>query len=194
LNAKTDQKSKVDEELRKTRRHLSTFRVELQTVKKELKEKEDHASMAEEEVKRFAAENAKLQEKLRVLTESISSPSGDPRNSALNRLLNESPAPSNLRLSTLLSQTPSLSSGAGFSSTPPLPHPLNKQRKNAMVPSQLLSSQELSNMRPKLSDPLLEVSPAGPSERKKEVIFKLTHIFLLLLFLINFFFSPVAQS
>lgn len=175
LNAKTTQKQIVDEDLRKSRRLLSTFRVELQTVKKELKEKEDHASMAEEEVKRYAAENAKLQEKLRVLTESISSPSGDPRNSALNRLLNESPAPSNLRLSTLLSQTPSLSSGGGFSSTPPLPHPLNKQRKNAMVPSQLLSSQELSSIRPKLSDPQLEVSPAGPSsgsQRTKEVNIK----------------------
>ena len=110
-------KQKADEDLRKCRRLLSTCRVELQQSKKELKEKEDQFSLAEEDVKRYSAENAKLQEKLRVLTESIASPSGDPRHSALTRLLTESPAPCNLRLSNIMSGgTP-----AGPPSTPFLP-------------------------------------------------------------------------
>ncbi|XP_046642054.1 E3 ubiquitin-protein ligase TRAIP-like isoform X2 [Daphnia pulicaria] len=85
LNTKVQLKQKADEELRKCRRLLSTFRLELQQTKKELKEKEEQSSLAEEDIKRYTAENAKLQEKLKALTESISSPSGDPRNSALSK-------------------------------------------------------------------------------------------------------------
>ena len=143
LNVKAALKQKSDEELRKCRRQLSTIRVELQQVKKELKEKEEHSTLAEEDIKRCTAENAKLQEKLKMLTESISSPSGDPRNSAITRLLQESPAPSHLRMSNIMCTTPA---------TPSTPFaPLKLKAKGG--PSQLLSSQALASIRPKLSNP-----------------------------------------
>jgi chromosome segregation ATPase len=77
LNTTVQLKQKADEELRKCRRLLSTFRLELQQTKKELKEKEEEeekSSLAEELIEIYTAENAKLKEKLKALTESISSP------------------------------------------------------------------------------------------------------------------------
>ncbi|KAI9562137.1 hypothetical protein GHT06_013102 [Daphnia sinensis] len=158
LNAKVLLKQKAEEDLRKCRRLLSTFRVELQQTKKELKEKEEQSCLAEEDIKRYTTENSKLQEKLKALTESISSPSGDPRNSALSRLLNESPAPINLRMSNLLAATPATPS------TPLVP----LRVKGANVPSSrlILSSQNVSNMQPKLSNPEQEQA-TGSSERKE---------------------------
>ena len=143
--------------MRKCRRLLSTFRLELQQTKKELKEKEEQSNLAEEDIKRYTAENAKLQEKLKALTESISSPSGDPRNSALSRLLNESPAPTNLRMSNLLMTTPS------SPSTPLVPF----RMKPSNVPSsRLMSSQNISSLQPKLSNP--EQEEASASSQRKE--------------------------
>lgn len=114
--------------------------------------------MAEEDIKRYTTENSKLQEKLKALTESISSPSGDPRNSALSRLLNESPAPAGLRMSNLFAATPSTPS------TPIIP----LRMKAANVPSSrlILSSQNVSNMQPKLSNPEQEEA-SGSSQRKE---------------------------
>jgi chromosome segregation ATPase len=63
----------ADQELRKCRQLLSTSRLELKKTKKKLKEKEEQSSLAEEDIKRYTTENAKLQEKLKALTESISS-------------------------------------------------------------------------------------------------------------------------
>ncbi|XP_046647552.1 E3 ubiquitin-protein ligase TRAIP-like isoform X3 [Daphnia pulicaria] len=136
LNTKVQLKQKADEELRKCRRLLSTFRLELQQTKKELKEKEEEeekSSLAEELIEIYTAENAKLKEKLKALTESISSPSGYP-----SRLINESPAPTNLRMSNLLMTTPS------SPSTPLVP----LRMKNSNVPSSrlMLSSQNISSM------------------------------------------------
>ena len=156
LNAKVALKQKTEEDLRKCRRLLSSLRVELQQVKKELKDKEEQSVLAEEDIKRYAAENEKLQEKLKVLSESISSPSGDPRNSALSRLLHESPAPSNLRLSNLLLATPS---------TPCTPMmPFKVKTSNTIAPSRY---QNLTEIRPKLSNP--EDEPTASTSQRKEV-------------------------
>jgi hypothetical protein len=122
-----------------------------------LKEKEEQSSLAEEDIKRYSAENAKLQEKLKALTESISSPSGDPRNSALSRLLNESPAPA-LRMSNLFTATPS-------PSTPLLP--LRMKPSNVSSSRLMLSSQNMSSLQPKLSNP--EQEEATASTQRKEV-------------------------
>ena len=160
LNAKSTLKQKADEDLRKCRRLLSTFRVELQQAKKELKEKEEQSALAEEDIKRYTAENSKLQEKLKTLTESISSPSGDPRNSALSRLLNESPAPTNLRMSNLIN-TPS---------TPCTPLPSLKMKSSNVTGTSkfMLSSQNISQMRPKLSNPEEEETSTSSSSQRKE--------------------------
>lgn len=153
LNAKVALKQKAEEDLRKCRRLLSTFRVELQQVKKELKEKEEQSSLAEEDIRRYSSENAKLQEKLKVLSESISSPSGDPRNSALSRLLHESPAPANLRMSNLLVATPST----------PLA-PLKMKTTNLSGVSKFPN---VTDMRPKLSNPEEEFASSSSSLRKE---------------------------
>nr|CAH0098072.1 unnamed protein product [Daphnia galeata] len=157
LNSKVQLKQKAEEDLRKCRRLLSTFRVELQQTKKELKEKEEQSSLAEEDIKRYTTENAKLQEKLKALTESISSPSGDPRTSALSRLLNESPAPTNLRMSNLLMATPS---------SPSTPLPLRMKPSNVPSSRLMLSSQNISSMQPKLSNPEQE-EPTTSTQRKE---------------------------
>ena len=143
MNSKVALKQKAEEDLRKCRRQLSSLRVELQQVKKELQEKEDHSVLAEEDIKRYVAENSKLLEKLKTLQDSISSPSGDPRNSALSRLLHESPAPSHFRLSNLVASpcTPS--------------QPFLQPKKPINV----------SSMRPILSDPQEEEN----KQRNKEV-------------------------
>ena len=67
LNKETASKHKVNEELRKCRREITNLRVEVQKMKQEAKDKEDQTNLVEEEVKRYIAENSKLQEKLRVL-------------------------------------------------------------------------------------------------------------------------------
>jgi hypothetical protein len=154
LNTTVQLKQKADEELRKCRRLLSTFRLELQQTKKELKEKEEEeekSSLAEELIEIYTAENAKLKEKLKALTESISSPSGYP-----SRLINESPAPTNLRMSNLLMTTPS------SPSTPLVP----LRMKNSNVPSSrlMLSSQNISSMQ--LSKP--EKEEVTSSTQRKE--------------------------
>ncbi|XP_046442915.1 E3 ubiquitin-protein ligase TRAIP-like isoform X2 [Daphnia pulex] len=154
LNTKVQLKQKANEELRKCRRLLSTFRLELQQTKKELKEKEEEeekSSLAEELIEIYTAENAKLKEKLKALTESISSPSGYP-----SRLINESPAPTNLRMSNLLMTTPS------SPSTPLVP----LRMKNSNVPSSrlMLSSQNISSMQ--LSKP--EKEEVTSSTQRKE--------------------------
>ena len=113
--------------------------------------------MAEDDIKRYTTENAKLQEKLKALTESISSPSGDPRTSALSRLLNESPAPTNLRMSNLLMATPS---------SPSTPLPLRMKPSNVPSSRLMLSSQNMSSMQPKLSNP--EQEEATTSTQRKE--------------------------
>lgn len=160
LNAKVELKQKAEEELRKCRRQLSALRIELQQAKKELKEKEEHATLAEEDIKRYLAENTKLQEKLKALSESISSPSGDPRNSALTRLLHESPAPLHFRMSNIMSTTPD-------PVTPPLP---NKMRpRTAGLSGLTQSTQTLAAMQPKLSNPETEDSDIENSQRKKQV-------------------------
>lgn len=127
--------------------------VELKKVTKELKEKEEYVALAEEDIKRYSLENAKLQDKLKVLTDSISSPSGDPRNSALSRLLHESPAPTSLRMSNLFALTPSAPNT-----------PLKSKPSN-------LSTSVFSNvtgMRPKLSNPEQEDIPTtSKSDRQK---------------------------
>lgn len=145
--------------MRKNRRQLSSFRLELQQAKKELKEKEEQAALAEEDIRRCTAENTKLQEKLKMLTESISSPSGDPRNSAITRLLQESPAPSHLKMSNIMCTTPA---------TPltPLFAPLKLKTKAG--PSQLLSSQALASIRPKLSNPEQEESDFSNSQQRNK--------------------------
>lgn len=153
-------KQKAEEELRKCRRHLSSLRVELQQAKKELREKEEHATLAEEDVKRYTAENTKLQEKLKALSESISSPSGDPRNSALTRLLHESPAPLHFRMSNIMSTTPD-------PVTPPLPNRMKS--RNAGLSGLTQSTQSLAAIQPKLSNPEVEVSDIENSQRKKQV-------------------------
>ena len=162
LNAKSALKQKADEELRKNRRQLSSFRLELQQAKKEMKEKEEQAALAEEDIKRCTAENAKLQEKLKMLTESISSPSGDPRNSAISRLLHESPAPSHLKMSNIMCTTPA---------TPLTPLFAPLKLKSKAGPSQLLSSQALASIRPKLSNPEQEESSGsdfGSSQQRSK--------------------------
>ena len=128
-------KQKADEELRKCRRQISSLQLELQKARKELKEREEHSTLAEEDIKRYLTENSKLHDKIKILQESISSPSGDPRNSALSRMLHESPAPSHLRLSNL---------GA----SPCVPNLTQKSR----VKTEPLGL-NVSSIRPKLSDP-----------------------------------------
>jgi len=136
LNSKAASKQKADEDLRKCRRQLSLLRVEYQEAKKQLTEKEEYATLAEEDIKRYVAENGKLQEKLRALQDSIASPSGDVRNSALSRLLHESPAPAHLRMSNL---------GAVSPSTPAsLFLPSKKPRLEKLI---------VPNLQPKLSNP-----------------------------------------
>lgn len=146
LNSKAASKQKTDEDLRKCRRQLSSLRLEFQEVKKQLVEKEEYATLAEEDVKRYVAENGKLQEKLRILQESITSPSGDVRNSALSRLLHESPAPALLRMSNLAAATPSTPASHFVSSKKPR-----------------LDQFNVSNLRPKLSNPQENI------EEKKEI-------------------------
>lgn len=136
LNSKAASKQKADEDLRKCRRQLSSMRVEFQEAKKQLVEKEEYATLAEEDVKRYVTENGKLQDKLRALQDSIASPSGDVRNSALSRLLNESPAPAHLRMSNLGTASPSTPTSLFLPSKKPRLETLN-----------------VSNLRPTLSNP-----------------------------------------
>lgn len=153
-------KQEAEEKLRCTKRLLSNARIEIRQVRTELKEKEEQYALAEEDVKRYAAENAKLHEKLNALTESIASPSGDPRNSALSRLLNESPAPMNLRMSNLLATTPSMPSTPLAS--------IKVKASNDATSRYMLTSQTISSMRPKLSNPEKEESvQIGNSQRKE---------------------------
>ncbi|EFX61951.1 hypothetical protein DAPPUDRAFT_337759 [Daphnia pulex] len=157
LNTKVQLKQKADEELRKCRQLLSTFRLELKQTKMKLKKKGEQSSLADKENKIYTAEKAKVKEKLKPLTESISSPSGDPRNSALSRLINESPAPTNLRMSNLLMTTPS------SPSTPLVP----LRMKPSNVPSSrlMLSSRNISSMQPKISNP--EQKATSSTQRKE---------------------------
>ena len=149
LNLKSSAKQKSDEDLRKCRRQVTNLTVELQRCRKEAKEKEDHVQLVEEDVKRYMAENGKLQDKLRVMQESISSPSGDPRNSAIARLLYESPAPM-LRISNLAdspASTPPLNERKTFNPTESglaRANPFKKAR---------LGSEDLVAVRPRLTDP-----------------------------------------
>ena len=146
LNKETASKHKVNEELRKCRREITNLRVEVQKMKQEAKDKEDQTNLVEEEVKRYIAENSKLQEKLRVLQESISSPSGDPRTSAISRLLHESPAPF-MRLSNLMDSPASL--------TPTIIRKglASEQEVKAVKKPRLMGADELASMRPTLTDP-----------------------------------------
>lgn len=80
-------------------------------------------------------------------------------------------------MSTLLSQTPSTACGAvEHSLTPQLP-PLKHKAKALAASSRLLSSQDLSSLRPKLSNTemvdLDEATASGSSlQRQKEVFYK----------------------
>ena len=160
LNSKVALKQKADEDLRKCRRELSSLRVEFQQAKKQLKEKHEYSTLAEEDVKRYLAENAKLQDKLKALQDSIASPSGDPRNSALSRLLHESPAPSHLRMSNL-----NMSYSAASPSTPALF--IHREEKKAKVNALHLN---MSNLRPQLSNPQEEEeNTAQPKKETRKI-------------------------
>lgn len=68
---KSSDEQKSDNDLRKCRQQMTKFAVELQRCYKEAKGREELVQLVEKE-------NAILKEKLRVMQESISSPSGDP--------------------------------------------------------------------------------------------------------------------
>lgn len=145
LNSKAAAKRKSDEELHKCRRQLTSVTLQVQTLAKQLKEKEEQCTLAEEEVARYVSDNSKLQDKIRALQESISSPSGDPRGSALSRLLMESPAPLGIKC-------------GNFQDSPssPLLHRKFRPQVDAPVRSKLASEPKLtdpSTMVPRLSNP-----------------------------------------
>ncbi|XP_076060949.1 TRAF interacting protein no poles [Oratosquilla oratoria] len=92
-----DDKKRLREEARASKAESVSLTVKLKKLNKELGNLKDNLNLATKENESLRRERNSLQKKIQSLEDAITSPSGDVRNSALHRLITESPAPEHLK-------------------------------------------------------------------------------------------------
>ncbi|CAG0903622.1 unnamed protein product, partial [Cyprideis torosa] len=94
LKSLAKRNSELKTTLLKTRAAAASDELELSQTKRLLEKEKNKVINSERDCEILHMENKSLREKVRKLEESIVSPSANPKNAALRRLLHESPAPS----------------------------------------------------------------------------------------------------
>lgn len=96
LKAKADERAQLKAELRDKVKFVSELKATLAVQSRDLAELQRSNRGIASDLRHVEDERASLKQKVRVLQESIDSPSADPRKSAIRRIMAESPAPMNL--------------------------------------------------------------------------------------------------
>ncbi|KAK3879756.1 hypothetical protein Pcinc_015700 [Petrolisthes cinctipes] len=99
LNKTIDDKKKLRDEVSLMRRKVKESRQNYDTVAKKLSTVEQINTNLNDDIKALERENTSAKKKVIALQEAVISPSGDVKNSALHRLIAESPAPAQLKRS-----------------------------------------------------------------------------------------------